>query len=96
MSEKDLEITCVKKAKDNIKDLVVFGNGDSFQLICKASSQSQGWMKSTKAMDVGAGCVVQVTTQQRNNDGNYVVAEALCFVPSVRICINLAGEKFLS
>jgi len=32
-----------------------------------------------------AGCVVQVTTQQRNPDGSYAVAEALTFVPGVHI-----------
>ena len=43
-------------------------------------------MKSTKAMQIdGVGCVVQATTQQRNADGSYSVAEALTFVPGVRI-----------
>lgn len=85
MTEKTLDITEIKGAKANISDLKVFGNGDTFQLICKASSQEQGWMKSTKAMDVGNGVVVQVTTQQKNIDGTYSVAEALCYVPGVRI-----------
>lgn len=67
-------------------DLVTFGDGDTFKLISKASSQAEGWMKSTKAMEiVGVGCVVQVTTQQRNPDGSYAVAEAVTFVPGVRI-----------
>jgi len=86
--EKDLGITEVRGAKANIKDLVVFGDGDIFQLISKASSKEQGWMKSTKAMDVGTGCVVQVTTQQRNPDGSYAVAEALTFVPGVHVCVD--------
>ena len=45
-------------------------------------------MKSTKAMEIdGVGCVVQVTTQQGDN-----VAEAITFVPGVRIeCID--GDK---
>ncbi len=81
--EKDLEISCVKEAKKNIEDLKVFGDGDMFQLLSKASSQAQGWMKSTKGFDVGVGVVVQVTTQQRNPDGTYAVAEALTFVPGV-------------
>jgi Lon protease-like protein len=42
-------------------------------------------MKSTKAMYVGHGCLVQVTTQQRNPDGTYAVAEAGTFVPDVSI-----------
>ena len=72
-------------ARKNVKDIRIVGNGDSFRLLFKASSEEEGWMKSTKAMDVGHGCVVQVTTQQRNIAGNYVVAEAVCFVPGVTI-----------
>lgn len=57
-----------------------------FQLLCKASSQNEGWMKSTKAMEIpGIGCVVQVSTQQKNPDGSYTVAEAVTFVPGVEI-----------
>ena len=83
--EKSLGNTDVNGAKKNVKDIVVFGNGDMFKLLSKASSQNEGWMKSTKAMDVGCGCVVQVTTQQRNPDGSYAVAEAVTFVPGVMI-----------
>lgn len=83
--EKSLGNTDVNGAKKNVKDIVVFGNGDMFQLLCKASSQEEGWMKSTKAMQTPSGCVVQVTTQQRNIDLTYSVAEALTFVPGVVI-----------
>lgn len=85
MSDKDMGITEVSTAKANISDLQVYGNGDTFALLCKASSQSQGWMKSTKVCNVIGGCIVQVTTQQRNPDGSYAVAEALTYVPSMRI-----------
>jgi len=85
MTDKDLGITEVKGAKANISDLVVYGDGDTFKLLCKASSQSQGWMKSSKVCNVGNDCLVQVTTQQRNPDGSYAVAEALTFVPCVNI-----------
>lgn len=68
-------------ATKNVKDIVFWGNGDTFKLISKASSQAEGWMKSTKAMEIeGIGCVIQVTTQQGSN-----VAEALTYVPNVRI-----------
>jgi hypothetical protein len=78
---KTLHNSTASKAKDNVSDLIVFGNGDTFKLICKASSKDEGWMKSTKAMEIeGVGCVVQVTTQQGDN-----VAEALTFVPGVKI-----------
>ena len=64
----------------NVPDVVIVGNGDTFQLLCKASSKAQGWMKSCKAMELPGGCLVQVTTQQGEN-----VAEALSWVPGVRI-----------
>lgn len=83
---KSLHNTDINRTKDNVSDLQVFGNGDMFKLLSKASSEKEGWMKSTKAMQIdGIGCVVQVTTQQRNPDGSYVVAEALTFVPGVMI-----------
>lgn len=97
--EKTLGNTTVLQAKANVKDLVVWGDGDMFKLLCKASSQSEGWMKSTKAMEIpGAGCVVQVTTQQRNPDGSYVLAEAVCFVPGVfikvsRSCVTAVSDN---
>lgn len=91
MNEKTLHNSDVSGARKNVPDLKVVGNGDSFKLLCKASSDSEGWMKSTKAMEIhGEGCIVQVTTQQRNPDGGYAVAEALAFVPNV--CIREPGQ----
>jgi hypothetical protein len=78
---KTLDNTTASQATKNVKDIVFWGNGDTFKLISKASSVNEGWMKSTKAMSIpGIGCVVQVTTQQGDN-----VAEALTFVPNARI-----------
>jgi hypothetical protein len=83
---KSLHNTDVNGAKKNVSDLNVFGDGDTFKLICKASSENEGWMKSTKACRVlDLGCLVQVSTQQRNPDGSYSVAEALSFVPQAHI-----------
>ena len=83
--EKTLHNSDISGAHKNVPDIKVVGNGDMFQLLCKASSQAEGWMKSTKAMEVPGGCVVQVTTHQRNHDGTNAVAEALTFVPGVQI-----------
>jgi hypothetical protein len=33
----------------------------------------------------GVGCVVQVTTQQRNPDGSYSLTDAVTFVPNAKI-----------
>ena len=91
--QKSLGNTDINGAKKNVKDIVVFGDGDMFKLLSKASSENEGWMKSTKVMDVGIGCVIQVTTQQRNIDLTYAVAEALTFVPGVKLMDNAAGRK---
>jgi pyruvate/2-oxoglutarate dehydrogenase complex dihydrolipoamide acyltransferase (E2) component len=96
MEEKTLDISEVKGAKANISDLVVYGDGDTFHLLCKASSASQGWMKSTKVCNAPSGCIVQVTTQQRNPDGSYAVAEALTFVPQVHIDLDVNPRKLIS
>lgn len=81
---KSLGNTDQNTCKSNVKDVIIFG-GDKFKLLSKASSLAEGWMKSTKAMSTLNGCVIQVTTQQENPDGSYVIAEALTFVPNVTI-----------
>ena len=83
--KKTLTINSARDAKKEVSDIKFFGDGDTFKLISKASSKKQGWMKSTKAMQVDGGCVVQVTTQQRNPDNSYALAEAITFVPNVII-----------
>ena len=92
MLENTLKNTDQDKCRKNVPDVVVFG-GDLFKLLSKASSQDEGWMKSTKAMETTTGCVVQVTTQQRNPDGSYSVAEALTFVPGANIAVVLDDER---
>ena len=87
---KALDVQSVKDAQTKISDIKVVGNGDTFALLCKASSKSQGWMKSAKAMETPVGCVVQVTTQQGEN-----IAEALTFVPGVKIADDVNGGRKL-
>jgi len=83
--EKSLHNTTANGAKKNVKDIKFWGDGDTFKLISKASSEAEGWMKSTKAMNTGTGVVVQVTTQQKNIDGTYSIAEAITNVPGAKI-----------
>lgn len=79
--EKTLHNSTAIHASKNVKDIIFWGDGDTFKLISKASSKNEGWMKSTKAMEIsGLGCVVQVTTQQGMN-----VSEAVTFVPGAKI-----------
>lgn len=88
MKKKTLHNSTVSGAKQNVSDLKIFGDGDTFKLISKASSTEEDWMKSTKAMQIDdVGCVVQVTTQQGTS-----VAEALTFVPGVKIEL-IDGDK---
>lgn len=90
--EKTLDVVSVDDLKEKVSDVVVVGNGNMFQLLCKASSKSQGWMKSTKACEIeGLGCIVQVTTQQGDN-----VAEALTFVPGAKIVDDENGGRKLN
>lgn len=89
--EKSLDVTSVEDAQaGKVSDIVVVGDGNMFQLLCKASSKSQGWMKSCKAMEAPFGCIVQVTTQQGDN-----VAEALVFVGGVVIAPDVNGGRKL-
>lgn len=76
--------TDISSAKKNVADIKVFGDGNAFKLLLKVSSENEGWMKSTKVLELPVGCLVQVTTQQRNGDGSYAIAEALTFVPGVQ------------
>jgi hypothetical protein len=84
---KILDISDAKGAIDNIGDLVIFGDNNLWTLLSKASSNSGGWMKSTKAMQVPNGVIIQVTTQQGDN-----VAEALQYVPGVVVRKNPNGK----
>jgi len=92
MEEKSLHNTTANGARKNVKDIQFWGDGDTFKLISKASSEAEGWMKSTKAMQAGRNVVVQVTTQQRNPDGSYSIAEALTTVPN-SIIVEVSGSN---
>lgn len=94
MENKSLDIQNIEDAKVKVSDIKVIGDGDAFKVFCKASSESQGWMKSTKVCNLPNGCLVQVSTQQRNPDGSYAVAEALTFVPDLKMNIwDYDGER---
>jgi hypothetical protein len=96
MKEKQMDISDDKPDKDNIGDLKVYGDGDTWRLLCKASSNEEGWMKSTKVCNVPGGCIVQVTTHQRNHDGTNAVAEALTFVPGCMIDTDVEPRRIVA
>lgn len=87
MTEKPLNITSMEELKANGSDIQLHGDPGAWVCVCKASSKEQGWMKSTKAMDIeGLGVLVQVSTQQGKE-----VAEALTFIPDAHLYM-LAGN----
>lgn len=95
-TDKTLTNSDASGARVNVPDIQIVGDGDMWQLLCKASSQKEGWMKSTKAMQVPGGCVIQVTTQQRTREnGTWALAEAVCFVPGVVIVADVDGGRRL-
>ena len=62
-------------------DVRLHGNPDKWVLVCKASSEIEGWVKSTKAMVIeDSGVLVQVTSQQGGQR-----AEALAYIPGAEI-----------
>lgn len=67
-------------------DLVTFGDPHVWKLLCKASSDKYGWMKTTKGMTIPkVGVLVQTETQQRNADGSYALSQSTELVPDSRI-----------
>lgn len=69
-----------------VPDLKTEGNPNAWVCLSKASSQAHGWKRSTKALEiVGAGCLVQVSSTQRNPDGTYTMADALQWLPGVSL-----------
>jgi hypothetical protein len=76
-----LHSATIEQAKQEVPDIKVLGNANAWQLICRVSSEAEGWVRSTKAMYIqGVGCLVRVTTQCGE-----AVAESLTFVPGVKI-----------
>ncbi len=65
MMSKALDTTNSSEARHHAPDIKFFGNPDAWGLVSKASSASQGWMKSTKRMKVDGGWLYQVTTEFR-------------------------------
>lgn len=80
MSEKTLSNITEQGAKERIEDVKFWGEQGMWKLVSKARSEKEGWMKSTKAMQLPNGVLIQVSTQQGDN-----VAEALQFISNVKI-----------
>ncbi len=83
----------ITKTADLKEEVVTFGSPDRFQLLFKAKGST--WKKSTKAMEVPGGCVVQVSTEQMHLDGSWSIAEAATYVPGVKVLEDTGSGKYL-
>lgn len=62
------------------------GANNSFQLICKTIAKTEGWEKTTRALEVPKrGCFVQIENKQKNPNGDFFIAQSLTFAPGVGI-----------
>ena len=83
-------VTRTKDLGDTVKTV---GNPDLFRLVCKVAGAN--FVKSTKAMAVPGGCLVQVSTRETRENGAVAVAEAISFIPGVRLVDNADGTVLI-
>lgn len=80
-ASKTLSVTNQDNAKELVSDIEIVGaDKNQWVLLTKAYSRCEGWMKSTKGLQINGGVLVQVSTQQGDN-----VSEALTYVPGARL-----------
>ena len=53
--------------------------------INKAYDKGRTWFKSTKALQLPNGVLIQTSNEQTNNNGSTSICDALVFVPDVQI-----------
>lgn len=87
---KTLDVQNMDDLKAKVSDVQVMGDPGAWRLLCKASSKSQGWMRSTKVMVVPGGVVLQVSSLLGAN-----VAEAVTFIPGATIATGDDGSTRL-
>jgi len=93
---KEKTLTSTTPEETEATGTVLTGTAALWKCLAKAVNLEEGWMKSTKAMQVGsAGCLIQVTTQQKNPDGSYSLAEAVCFAERVNLVEEGGVAKLL-
>jgi outer membrane receptor for Fe3+-dicitrate len=84
----------VRQTKDVAGPIQVVGDPDRMKLLFKAAGPT--WVRSTKAMESGDGCVVQVSTKVMTSAGDWNVAEATTYVPGVRLAEEAGGGRYLA
>jgi len=90
-------ITNPEEARSVVSDIKVVGDPDFMSVLSKASSETQGWMKSTKAREVpGLGVLVQFTNRERNPDGSVSLTDSGVWIPGAFIQETKDGHKTIS
>lgn len=88
----------VEKTSDLGEAIRQVGNPDRFKLLFKVQGESDGsfFRKSTKAMKVPGGCIIQVTNERKNPDGSWSIAESLTYAPGdIAIIGDIRSGSFL-
>ena len=93
--ERRTDVSSTAEAKAATADVRVIGNPDMWQLLAKAGSQSEGWMRSTKGLQVGPHVILQVSERQKNPDGSYTIDNDLIRVENVTIVPDVNGGNKL-
>lgn len=84
--------TSTKEAIKEAPTAKVFGDPDMWELICKFTDKTRRFSKSTKALEIaGVGVTLSVSTTMNGH-----VAEALQFIPNVKIERKTVGGKVVS
>ena len=76
-------ILCTEDIPAQDEDLKKHGNPDQLRLMFKV--QSETWVKSTKAMNVPGGCLIQMSTDRKQRNGSWVSAETSTFLPHAQV-----------
>ena len=75
-----------------VNDVTSFG--DEWLKLSETVSTSRGYNTVTLAKEiVGMGTLINVNTQRRNGDGTWSLAEAVTFVPGVKIMQDAEAGK---
>ncbi len=76
-------ITNTKEFAEYKLDEKIYGNPDHFKTLFKIVTNDL--KKSTKAMELENGCIIQVTTERKSANGIWDIAETITFVPNAFI-----------
>lgn len=86
VEKRSLGITSTYQAIREIPDLKRDGNPNLYRMLGKASSEKQGFMRTTKAFEIeGCGVFVLCCTNQAGGNGGRAVSETSEYIPGVKL-----------